>query len=147
MTDREKIISNDYYDLIADYTLSAEMSGLEGVVYQPVSGEMGVAYVERSSVIPMSVSSFTYPVIPKLYGLMQDQQGRAFDSTPLMRSGITQVQGGALNLTGRGVVIGFLDTGEGVIILSKWPSIRLFRRRLRKKRGTVCHRTFRQKIK
>ncbi len=111
MTDREKIISNDYYDLIADYTLRKGMNDLEGTVYQPVNGEIGVAYVERSAVIPMSVSSFTYPVIPKLYGLMQDQQGKVFDPTPLIRSGITQVQKGALNLTGRGVVIGFLDTG------------------------------------
>ena len=79
MTDREKIISNDYYDLIADYTLRKGMNDLEGTVYQPVNGEIGVAYVERSAVIPMSVSSFTYPVIPKLYGLMQDQQGKVFD--------------------------------------------------------------------
>ena len=39
------------------------------------------------------------------------QLRESFDPTPLVRSGITQVQGGSLALTGRGVVIGFLDTG------------------------------------
>ena len=57
----------------------------------------------------MSISAITYPVIPSLYGLMQLRE--SFDPTPLVRSGITQVQGGSLALTGRGVVIGFLDTG------------------------------------
>ncbi len=46
------------------------------------------------------------------------QLRESFDPTPLVRSGITQVQGGSLALTGRGVVIGFLDTGERVIIMS-----------------------------
>ena len=57
----------------------------------------------------MSVSNFTYPIIPSLYGLMQIAE--SFDPTPLIHSGITQIQGSALALTGRGVVIGFLDTG------------------------------------
>ena len=110
MTDREKIISNDYYDLVTDYVLPGGVAAnLEGAVYQPVSNEIGVTYVSRSNVPPMSVSNFSYAVIPKLYGLMQVEEG--FDPTPLVRSGITQVQGGSLALTGRGVIIGFLDTG------------------------------------
>ena len=110
MTDQEKILSNDYYDIIADYTLPERFRGtLKDFVYQPVGGETGVVYANSREVIPLSVSDFTYQVIPKLYGLMQ--QGEVFDPTPLIRSGITAVQGGSLNLTGRGVIIGFLDTG------------------------------------
>lgn len=113
MTDREKILSNDYYDLLTDYVLPAEARGSVGAyVFQPISGEIGVSYINRADLeIPMSVSNFTYPVIPGIYGLMQTGQRETFDPTPLVRSGITQVQGGTLNLTGRGVVIGFLDTG------------------------------------
>lgn len=112
MTDREKIVSNDYYDLISDFRLPGSLTGvLADAVYQPVSGEIGITYVNRMATPIMSVSNFTYPVIPKLYGLMQNQPGETFDPTQLIRSGITQVQEGALGLTGRGVVIGFLDTG------------------------------------
>lgn len=110
MTDREKIVSNEYYDLISDYVLPGGIQGyLRDAVYQPVNGEIGVIYANREELPPMSVNTFTYPVIPKLYGLMQLPQ--TFDPTPLISSGITQVQRGALGLTGRGVVIGFLDTG------------------------------------
>lgn len=112
MTDREKIVSNDYYDLISDFRLSGNFPEiLADAVYQPVNGEIGITYVNRAMTPAMSVSNFTYPVIPKLYGLMQNQPGETFDPTQLIRSGITQVQEGALGLTGRGVVIGFLDTG------------------------------------
>ena len=110
MTDREKIVSNDYYDLITDFVLPGGVSGnLRDAVYQPVSGEIGISYVNRNDIPPISVSNFTYPIIPSLYGLMQVAE--SFDPTPLIHSGITQIQGSALALTGRGVVIGFLDTG------------------------------------
>lgn len=110
MTDREKIVSNDYYDLITDFVLPGGVSGnLRDAVYQPVNGEIGISYVNRNDIPPMSVSNFTYPIIPSLYGLMQIAE--SFDPTPLIHSGITQIQGSALALTGRGVVIGFLDTG------------------------------------
>lgn len=112
MTDREKIVSNDYYDLMADYMLPEDIGGyVENMVFQPVNGELGVAYIKRTDVRPMSISDFTYPIIPKLYGLMQLPMPESFDITPLIRSGITSVQRGALNLSGKGVVIGFLDTG------------------------------------
>lgn len=110
MTDQERIISNDYYDIIADYTLPGKFWGtLRDFVYQPVSGEIGVVYANRREVPGLSVSEFTYQAIPKLYGLMQQRE--PFDPTPLIRSGITEMQNSALNLTGRGVIIGFLDTG------------------------------------
>lgn len=116
MTDQEKIVSNDYYDIIADYTLPRKFWGtLRDFIYQPVSGEIGVVYANRREIPQLSVSEYTYQAIPKLYGLMQQRE--SFDPTPLIRSGITEMQNSALNLTGRGVIIGFLDTGERVIIL------------------------------
>lgn len=112
MTDREKIISNDYYDLITDYFLPGGVEPyFEDRVFQPIDGELGIAYIDRADVMPMSISSFNYPRIPKLYGLMQAPETMNFDPTPLVRSGITRVQRDGLSLTGKGVVIGFLDTG------------------------------------
>lgn len=109
MTNREKIISNDFYDIVADYVLLEELrESAPAYVYQPVDGEIGIAYIERNEVPPLSVGgTYPYQSIPKLYGLMQD----TFDPASLIRSGITSVARPPLALTGRGVVIGFLDTG------------------------------------
>lgn len=109
MTNREKILSNDFYDIVADYVLLEELrENAPAYVYQPVDGEIGIAYVARNEIPPLSVGgTYPYQSIPKLYGLMQD----VFDPTPLIVSGITGVSRPPLSLTGRGVVIGFLDTG------------------------------------
>ena len=114
MTDREKITSNDYYDIVTDFIVPLRPEdNITELVYQPVDGEIGIAYVNRNEVPPLNIPYYTYLAIPKLYGLMQIQYGggESFDPTPLIRSGITQAQRDPLNLTGRGVVIGFLDTG------------------------------------
>lgn len=116
MTDREKILSNEYYDMITDYELPPQISldiG-EDFVYQHIDGELGITYINRRGVPPLSISNYSYTMIPKLYGLQQIQgSGRAgtFDPTPLIESGITRVQRAPLSLTGEGVVIGFVDTG------------------------------------
>ncbi|MDE6184669.1 MAG: hypothetical protein K2G39_04475, partial [Lachnospiraceae bacterium] len=69
MTDREKILSNDYYDLITDYILPPQVRESAGdYVYQLISGEIGVTYINRADVMmPMSVSNFTYSIIPKVF--------------------------------------------------------------------------------
>lgn len=109
MTNREKIISNDFYDVVADYVLLEELrASAPAYVYQPVDGEIGIAYIERNKFPPLSVGgTYPYESIPKLYGLMQD----TFDPAPLLVSGITAVSRPPLSLTGRGVVVGILDTG------------------------------------
>lgn len=109
MTDREKIISNDFYDLIIDYEILDEVTeNTPDYVYQPVDRDIGIAYVRRRDIPPIGIGGgYPYQEIPKLYGLMQAN----FDPTPYIRSGITAVQRPPLNLTGKGVVIGFLDTG------------------------------------
>lgn len=113
MTDREKILSDDYYDLIVDFNYPSGVSPVEDFAVQPITGEISIIYANRSQVIPMNVSNYNYPVIPMLYGLMPGTPGNSggFDPTPLIRSGITRVQAQPLNLTGRGVVLGFVDTG------------------------------------
>lgn len=114
MTDREKIASPDYIEVLADYRQPEGLERpVEDFVFQEIANDFGINYINQNEVPPLSISEYTYRAIPKLYGLMQTfpGTGAAFDSTPLMKSGILQVQGEPLNLTGRGVVIGFLDTG------------------------------------
>ena len=119
MTDREKIMSPDYTEILSDFTLIKGLGhSIQDYVSQPIDTNLVLTYINEKELEP--ITEFTYRSIPKIYGLMQDEPGEkvVFDSTPLMQSGILQVQGAPLNLTGRGVVIGFLDTGERVIILS-----------------------------
>lgn len=123
MTDREKIASDDYIDVLSDYSQPEGLDTVvEDYVFQRVDTNLGVTYINREEIEPLSIRNFTYRSIPKVYGLMQtDVSGRevpeierlqsAFDPTPLIGAGILQVQGEPLNLTGKGVVLGFLDTG------------------------------------
>jgi len=129
MTDREKIASDDYIDILSDYSQPEGLDTVvEDYVFQPIDTNLGITYINRAEVEPLSISNFTYRSIPKVFGLMQADTGREdgagdgeegrllgqqtnFDPTPLLDTGILQVQGEPLNLTGKGVVLGFLDTG------------------------------------
>lgn len=116
MTDREKIASDDYIDILSDYSQPEGLDvQVEDYVFQPVDTNLGVTYIRKDEVTPLSIQNFTYRSIPKVYGLMQTAENApgtgSFDPTPLINTGILQVQGEPLNLTGRGVVLGFLDTG------------------------------------
>lgn len=106
---REKIISNNYYDLIVDFNVPEQLTG-EGlcVIDLPYRGH--ISYVNRALVPQLSIREYSYAIIPKLYGLLSCEA--------LAASGILSVQQSSLQLTGRGVLIGFVDTGERVIILS-----------------------------
>lgn len=119
MTDREKIASDDYIDVLSDYSQPEGLDTIvEDYVFQPIDTNLGITYINRTEIEPLNIRNFTYRSIPKVYGLMQIDESQestnlqtSFDPTPLINTGILQVQGEPLNLTGRGVVLGFLDTG------------------------------------
>lgn len=120
MACREQILSEDYGEALIDYTLVGdELNGMDYCV-EKIDEQFAVLYFRRSALVPISVTRYTYNSIPKLYGLMQEAVAPAggYDPVNLIRSGITEVQRPPLSLTGKGVVIGFIDTGECVIILS-----------------------------
>ncbi len=120
MACREQILSEDYGEALVDYSLKGdELIGMDYCV-EMIDDQFAVMYFRRSGLFPISVSKFTYNSIPKLYGLMQDtvSLGVEYDPINLIRSGISQVQRPPLSLTGKGVIIGFVDTGERVILLS-----------------------------
>ena len=108
MTCREKILSEDYYDLITDYLFTEEFREAEvpDYCFTTIDDKYGLVYVKNDEVPMMNVATFGYSLIPKLYGLMQD-----FNQIPLIESNITRVQQPPLSLTGSGVIIAFIDTG------------------------------------
>lgn len=114
MTDKEKILSQDYIEILSDFVQPEGVdSPVQDYVYQPIDTNLGITYINREEVRNLDLSEFTYRTVPKAYGLMQTGGGflQSFDPASLLNSGILQMQGEPLNLVGRGVVIGFLDTG------------------------------------
>lgn len=108
MTCKEKILSEEYYDLITDYLFTEEFreAGVPDYCFTKIDDKYGLVYVKNDQVPVMNVATFGYSLIPKLYGLMQE-----FNQIPLIESNITSVQRPPLSLTGSGVIIAFIDTG------------------------------------
>lgn len=117
---REKIISNDYIDFVLDFPLE-EIFGDEGgrydYCYQQVDSRIGILSINRNQLPDTSLLSNDYMSFPDILGLQQvgeetnEGRGEVFNPSPLIQSGITQVQDARLNLTGRGVILAFADTG------------------------------------
>ena len=108
MNCKERILSNDYADVILDYALPDERLAELGYEYcfSNIDDEFRIVFLDRQEVMPISTSVYTYASIPKLYGLMQ-----TFQADNLVETGNLQIQGPPLSLKGRGVIIGFVDTG------------------------------------
>lgn len=103
----EMILSNDYADFITptyalteeEFTQRFRLSG-----GQIISRDYGMVHLLRTPRIDMLLNTVSYSSMPNLYTLL--------DTTSLEVSGIIQTQlQTTLNLTGRGVLLGFLDTG------------------------------------
>lgn len=112
---KEQVLSNNVYDYITDFPIGAVENYAPNFCYADIENLYNIIYLERAAVPNLDVAFFEYQSIPKLYGLMQTG---TFDPTSLIASGITQIQRPPLSLTGRGVVICLIDTGERVIIMS-----------------------------
>ncbi len=105
----EKILSDLYADLIVDFMPPADSGVLRGrrdYCYLPVCN-FYLVYVNRAQTTPFSLGLYAYGNTPNIYGLMENE----FDPSSLIASGITQIQRPPLSLTGRGVVMAFIDTG------------------------------------
>ncbi|MCD8231400.1 MAG: S8 family peptidase [Clostridiales bacterium] len=99
---RDAIYSDDYYDFIIDYFADFPME--EAACFQKVSNRFDIAYYPRSEMPDLSPEEYPYSSIPKCFALMNE--------TALEDSGILRLQNPAgLDLTGQGILVGFLDTG------------------------------------
>lgn len=109
---RQRILSNHYYDIITDFPVEAIDSYGYDLCHVNVENFYNIVYLNQANVRNASDYIFKYNDVPKLYGLMQQTAvERSFDPNSLIVSGITQVQRAPLNLTGRGTVVCFIDTG------------------------------------
>lgn len=117
MTCKERILSNEYADIITDFVIPERFHYQIPAdnCYHQVLDELRILYVDRGAIPNISISDASYYFIPRCYGLTQlegNKSGRQeFNSIALMKSGILATQGEPLNLTGKNVTIGFIDTG------------------------------------
>ena len=99
---QEAVYSNDYYDIIG--AITANVAGMEHVCRQDLAYRYAVFYLNREKVPPLSVGAYKYINIPRCFTIL--------DQTALDISGITRVQMQRnLELSGSGILVGFLDTG------------------------------------
>lgn len=108
MTCKENILSEDYGELIVDYTdpfTTQEES--QRYCFTRVNSRFGIAYIPQSDLDAIMGRLYVYHALPRVFGLMVDD----FDPISLISSGILQTQRPPLSLSGRGVVIAFVDTG------------------------------------
>ena len=96
------VYSEDYYDLIIDYNGVVQYVVPDCI--QKISANYEVGYYPNASYAPLNIQDYTYTAIPNCYTLT--------DTSALEASRILTLQNQpTLNLKGRGVLMGFLDTG------------------------------------
>lgn len=117
---KERILSNDYYDILTDFPLSFMEAANLDQCFVNIENLYSVVYLNRGELSNTNEYFYDYRAVPKLYGLMQQEMNPyRFDPNSMIVSGITQVQREPLRLTGRGAIVCLIDTGERVIILQK----------------------------
>lgn len=108
MTCKEKILSDDYGELIFDFREDYEgRLQQETECFIPVDERFNIFYVQQQGIERIQGSLYLYQNLPRVYGLMAEE----FDPISLLNSGILQAQRPPLSLLGEGVIIAFVDTG------------------------------------
>ena len=113
---KERILSNDYADGVVDFPIERVIGEGDDACYIKLDDRFYTAYQNRTLTMDFPGSTFRYQYTPKVYGLMETPipgMGRSaiFDPSALVESGIRQLQGQPLNLTGAGTIVGIIDTG------------------------------------
>jgi len=103
--DRNRIISNDYSDLIVEYSKNPnELSRFQDDTINIIDEKYAAIYIPADRITQMFLHNEDYSIIPKLLGLV--------DTSSLLEMGVKRVQNvPSLALNGQGVLIGFVDTG------------------------------------
>lgn len=103
--EKQRITSNDYADLITEYTRNDEfIRTINSNPLNIIDEKYGVFYIPLTQTTVTIYTENGYAVIPKLYGLL--------DTANLDALGVGRVQSvPQLALFGEGVLLGFVDTG------------------------------------
>lgn len=103
--DRQRIISNDYADLLVEYNRNPRVFDLypEGTI-QIMNERDAVIYVPASLLSGELIGRYGYSVIPACFGLISQESLDASGVTRLRRIPV-------FDLLGEGVLIGMIDTG------------------------------------
>ena len=100
---REQAVSNDFFDCIISYVDTPFITVTSDCI-QRIDEDYDIFYYAREGLPDLNVAGYSYEVIPKCFGLL--------DQTALEASGILRMQNQpALRLRGNGVLVGFIDTG------------------------------------
>lgn len=100
------VASEEYADFITTYSSSPEefiRSGKASCI-DFINHRFAVIHVPLSTVLPLRLSTYTYPAVPKLYSLLDASAMEAAGILPASRVP-------AFSNQGEGVIIGFVDTG------------------------------------
>lgn len=126
MTCKERILSNEYVDLVVNFNLppNYEYIHTEDYCYHSVTEDIGILYLNRGQMPQVQYMQAAYSFLPKCYGLVDIEpcdnikqseinmaQVSGLNTLYLSESGILSVQNPPLNLTGKGVITAFVDTG------------------------------------
>ncbi|MDR0949837.1 MAG: hypothetical protein LBM69_10030 [Lachnospiraceae bacterium] len=116
---KERILSENYIDLITEFPIRLGAEDVD-LCYASINEEFNVAYVNRLNILPLPDNLYEYGHMPKVYGLIETTPSgitaprEDFDASSLAACGIIQIQRQPLNLTGNGVLLCFIDTGDRV---------------------------------
>ena len=112
VTCKEAVYSENVLDyIIGNYRGEEYVLGVYNPdCYMPYDNIQGVIYQEIQQINNENIEKYGFSAIPNVYGLMSEEA--------LEESGVLRIRRQPyLDLYGQGVLIGFVDTGERVIIL------------------------------
>ncbi len=129
---RNRILSNDYFDIIKDLTVPSAISDDEVTDYciETITRDYGIIHIAREGLPLLDYVSYSYTLMPVLYTPVLDMTGERSETgiqaaadaqsrgtlvqdyeRSLEASGILTMQSPPLSLKGTGVLIGYIDTG------------------------------------
>ncbi|NLG05679.1 MAG: S8 family peptidase [Clostridia bacterium] len=108
---QEFIISEEYADFFTDFVSNRPLAtlGETETCIETITNEYGIVHAALDEIPPVNFENYSYSLIPNLYALVADFSVTGDVSQE--ESGIEQLKDSPLSLSGRGVMIGYLDTG------------------------------------
>lgn len=105
-TCRDKILSQEFWDFLVPLYREEELEGISPERYCIQAMDFGykTAYIDSRVLDPLTIERYWYNSIPQCYVPL--------DTQPLSQAGIIQLQNyPTIQLLGKGIMIGFVDTG------------------------------------